>query len=135
MRPGLTTLRSVPVFAPLDDGLLIQINAMSEVQIAAHGDRLCEQGMQPDILYFVLDGQVALSSTAPDGSIAVVEVLQAGQDFVLASVMSELPYVQSAACRAACAASGDPVRPAAFDGGARTGIGIGAAALPVGRFP
>ena len=96
MRPGLTTLRSVPVFAPLDDGLLIQINAMSEVQIAAHGDRLCEQGMQPDILYFVLDGQVALSSTAPDGSIAVVEVLQAGQDFVLASVMSELPYVQSA---------------------------------------
>lgn len=96
MRPGLTLLRTVPVFEQLDDDLLDEINTISEVIVAEHGDRLCEQGSIPNMLYFLLEGQVALSTTAPDGSIAVVEVLRAGQDFVMASVMSSLPYVQSA---------------------------------------
>ncbi|HSU07007.1 MAG TPA: cyclic nucleotide-binding domain-containing protein [Acetobacteraceae bacterium] len=96
MRPGIAALQQIPVFAGLNDALLERINALSEVVTAAHGDRICQQGAVPDILYYLLEGQVALSTTAPDGSTAVVEVLQPGQDFVLASVMSLLPYLQSA---------------------------------------
>ncbi len=96
MRPALETLREVPIFDQLTDRLLEQIRLVSDVLTAVHGDRLCCQGEIPDTLYYLLDGQVALSTTAPDGSTAVVEVLQPGQDFVLASVMSSLPYLQSA---------------------------------------
>jgi CRP/FNR family transcriptional activator FtrB len=96
MRPALETLREVPIFDELNTRLLEQIRLISDVLTAMHGDRLCRQGDIPDTLYYLLDGQVALSTTAPDGSTAVVEVLQPGQDFVLASVMSSQPYLQSA---------------------------------------
>lgn len=96
MRPGRVTLRTVPVFHALEDRVLDQIDGISDVVTAEHGDQVCAQGEMPTKVYFVLDGQVALSSTAPDGSTAVVEVLRRGGDLVLASVMASLPYVQSA---------------------------------------
>jgi len=96
MRPGKVTLRGVPVFQALEDRVLDEIDVISEVVIAEHGDQVCSQGQMPTMVYFILDGQVALSSTAPDGSTAVVEVLRRGGDLVLASVMASLPYVQSA---------------------------------------
>ncbi len=121
------------MFDPLNTGLLEQSETISEVQIGRDGDRLCRKAA-PRYSLLPVDGQVALSSTAPDGSTAVVEVLQPGQDFVLASVMSSLPYPQSAHVvqRARLL---HPGRAAPRHGGARTGIGTGAAALPVGRFP
>jgi CRP/FNR family transcriptional activator FtrB len=96
MRPGLVTLRKVPAFERLSDALLEQIDAISEVIAAEQEEQLCQQGAIPKILYWLLEGRVALSTTAPDGSTAVVEVLHEGQDFVLASVMTALPYLQSA---------------------------------------
>jgi CRP-like cAMP-binding protein len=95
-RPGMATLRAVPAFEQLDDDLLDQIDGISEVFTAHHGEVLCRQGTLPTVLYVVLEGHVALSSTTPDDSTAVVEVLSAGRDFVLASVMAGLPYMQSA---------------------------------------
>ncbi|MGH7153966.1 MAG: cyclic nucleotide-binding domain-containing protein, partial [Acetobacteraceae bacterium] len=86
----------MPVFHTLEDRVLDQIDAITDVVTAEHGDQVCAQGEMPTKVYFVLDGQVALSSTAPDGSTAVVEVLRRGGDLVLASVMASLPYVQSA---------------------------------------
>ncbi len=96
MRPGITVLREVAVFSTLNDRLLEQIDAAAAVITAGHGDQLCQQGSMPAALYFILEGQVALSTTAPDGSTAVVEVLRPGADFVLASVMLALPHMQSA---------------------------------------
>jgi CRP/FNR family transcriptional regulator, transcriptional activator FtrB len=96
MRPGLVVLRKVAVFSTLNDRLLEQIDAAATMITAGHGDRLCEQGSMPAALYFVLEGHVALSTRAPDGSTAVVEVLRPGADFVLASVMLALPHMQSA---------------------------------------
>jgi len=96
MRPGMTSLRAVPAFQELDDDVLDQLDGISEVVTAHHGELLCRQGTIPSALYVVLEGHVALSSTTPDGSTAVIEVLAAGRDFVLASVMAALPYMQSA---------------------------------------
>lgn len=96
MRPGMATLRAVPAFEQLDDDLLDQLDGISEVFTAHQGEVLCRQGTLPTVLYVVLEGHVALSSTTPAGSTAVIEVLSAGRDFGPASVMAALPYMQSA---------------------------------------
>lgn len=96
MRPGMANLREVPAFEELETDLLDQLDGISEVVTAHHGELLCRQGTPPTVLYVVLEGHVALSSTTPDGSTAVIEVLAPGRHFVLASVMAGLPYMQSA---------------------------------------
>jgi CRP/FNR family transcriptional regulator, transcriptional activator FtrB len=96
MRPGMANVKAVPAFEALDDDLLDQLDGISEVVAAHHGEVLCRQGTVPSVLYVVLEGHVALSSSTPDGSTAVIEVLAAGRDFVLASVLAGLPYMQSA---------------------------------------
>ena len=57
---------------------------------------LSHQGAMPEFLYILLEGQVALSSTAADGTTALVEVLHPIDHFVLASVMTRLPYLMTA---------------------------------------
>ncbi len=96
MRPGMATVRAVPAFEQLDDDLLDRLDRITKVFTAHQGELLCRQGTLPTVLYAVLEGFVALSSTTADGSTAVIEVLSAGRDFVLASVMAALPYMQSA---------------------------------------
>lgn len=96
MRAGLTTLRGIPIFEPLPTARLMELDAISTVVTVEHGEEVCRQGAIPTHLYYVLDGQIALSSTAPDGTTAVVEVIHPLGDFVLASVMLRLPYLQAA---------------------------------------
>ncbi len=96
MQPGLALLRGLPVFSELSDELLRRLDHISEIVSADHGTQLCAQGDIPTKLFYVLDGQVALSTTAPDGTRAVVEIVRPTGNFVLASVMASLPYVQSA---------------------------------------
>lgn len=96
MRPGIATLRTLSVFEDLSIDLLEKVDRISNLMSLEHGRLICEQGKIPTELYYVLDGQVALSTTAPDGTRAVVEVIRPNGDFVMASVMACLPYVQSA---------------------------------------
>jgi CRP/FNR family transcriptional regulator, transcriptional activator FtrB len=96
MRPGLTTLRGIPIFESLVPARLTDLDAISTVTIVEHGQEVCRQGAIPTHLYYVLEGQIALSSTAPDGTTAVVEVIHPMGNFVLASVMLRLPYLQAA---------------------------------------
>lgn len=96
MQPGIATLRGLPVFSELSDNLLYRLDQISDVSIADHGAQLCSQGDLPQFLFYVLDGQVALSTAGADGSRAVVEVIRPTGNFVIASVMASLPYVQSA---------------------------------------
>jgi CRP/FNR family transcriptional activator FtrB len=95
MRPGTTMLRGLPPFRELTEPLLAEIDAISEVVLVENGQEICRQGAIPTHLYWVLEGQVALSSTAPDGTVAIVEVIHPLGDFVLASVMVRLPYLQT----------------------------------------
>ena len=96
MQPGIGVLRGLPVFSDLSDDVLHRLDRISDILTADHGTQLCTQGDLPRALYYVLDGQVALSTMAPDGTRAVVEVVRPTGNFVLASVMASLPHVQSA---------------------------------------
>ncbi len=96
MKPGLATLRVVPMFERLDAELLGRINAITDLVKVAPGVELCRQGAFPDRLHILLDGQVTLSGAASDGTLAVVEVVHPAAHFVLAAVLKELPYLMSA---------------------------------------
>jgi len=95
-RPGVETLRAVPMFERLEAALLAQLDAISEVIAAEPQAELCRQGETPAVLHFLLEGQVALSGTAPDGSQALMEVLRPGASFVLAAVLTDRPYLMTA---------------------------------------
>ena len=96
MRPGIPLLRSIPVFAQLRPGALAELDSASEVVAADRGEQLFRQGSLPLVLFFLLDGLIALSSSVSDGSTAVVDVIRPMSDLVLASVIGALPYLQSA---------------------------------------
>jgi CRP/FNR family transcriptional activator FtrB len=87
---------AVPLFERLDPPLRKQIEAAGELVTAEADEVLSQQGAMPECLHILLEGQVALSSTAADGTTAVVEVVHPVGHFVLASVLSELPYLMTA---------------------------------------
>src|SRR5579875_546228 len=96
MRPGLSLLRGLPCFRGLPDEVLAAVDQLASIIVVDHAQELVRQGQKPDKLYYVLEGQIALSSTAPDGSTAVVEVVHPPGDVVLASLVLDLPYLQTA---------------------------------------
>src|SRR5579875_3198041 len=96
MQPGIAVLRGFGLFSDLPESLLRQIDGISESASVNAGVKIIEQGDMPHALHLVREGQVTLSTTAPDGTRAVVEVVRPDGSFVLASVMANLPYVQSA---------------------------------------
>lgn len=96
MTPDLATLRAVPMFEHLGSDLLGRIAGITRLVSVEPGTGLCRQGGRPDRLHVLLDGQVALSAEAPDGTAAVVEVVHPMAHFVLAAVLTELPYLMSA---------------------------------------
>ncbi len=96
MEPAVDLIGTVPLFERLDASLRARIEAITDVVSAEAGQVLLQQGAMPEFLYILLEGQVALSSTAADGTTALVEVLHPIDHFVLASVMTRLPYLMTA---------------------------------------
>jgi CRP-like cAMP-binding protein len=89
-------LVGVPLFERLDEPLREQINTISELVTADADAVLSRQGTTPEFLHILLEGQVALTSTAADDSTALVEVVHPGGHFVLASVIADLPNIMTA---------------------------------------
>ena len=96
MEAALDLLGTVPLFERLDGHVLKRLDAITELTSAEEDDELTRQGEMPRYLHVLLEGQVALSSTAADGTMAVVEVIHPVGHFVLASVLAELPYLMTA---------------------------------------
>jgi CRP/FNR family transcriptional regulator, transcriptional activator FtrB len=96
MQTAVDVIGAVPLFERLDASLLERIDAITEQMTAEPDHVLSEQGAMPECLHVLLDGQVALSSTATDGTTAVVEVLHPIDHFVMASVLTRLPYLMTA---------------------------------------
>ena len=96
MRTTVDLIGGVPLFERLDTDLLTRLDAITTVITVAPDAVLSQQGAMPDALHVLLDGQVALSSTAADGTTALIEVLDPIDHFVLASVLSRLPYLMTA---------------------------------------
>ena len=89
-------LRVSPIFAGLSTELLQQLAAMTELNEAAAGGELCRQGALAAHLHILLAGQITLSGTSPDGAAAVVDILGPPGHFVLAAVLTQLPYLMTA---------------------------------------
>lgn len=89
-------LRLTPLFEGLDDRVLSELAACTQEVRMPPDHVLCRQGAAPEHLHVVLEGQVALWGSAPDGSSAVVEVIRPPGYFVLATVLTRLPYMMSA---------------------------------------
>ncbi|HEY2618838.1 MAG TPA: cyclic nucleotide-binding domain-containing protein [Acetobacteraceae bacterium] len=102
MVTAVDLIGTVPLFERLDASLRERIEAITE-EIPAEADQvLSHQGAMPQFLYILLEGQVALSSTAPDGTTALVEVLHPIDHFVLASVLTRLPTLMTARAVTRC---------------------------------
>jgi CRP/FNR family transcriptional activator FtrB len=94
---GLTDLlRLTPVFEALDDSVIRDLANISQELRLPPGTELCRQGELPQHLHVLLEGQVALWVTASDGSRAAVEVIRPPGYFVLATVLTRLPYLMTA---------------------------------------
>jgi len=102
MVTAVDLIGTVPLFESLGAPLQERIEAISEVVTARPDEVLSQQGTMPEHLYVLLDGQVALTSTAADGTTAVVEVLHPIDHFVLASVLTRLPYLMTARAVTRC---------------------------------
>lgn len=96
MEAALDLLGTVPLFERLDARVHTRLDAITELLTAEADEELARQGEMPQYLHVLLEGQVALSSTAADGTTAVVEVVHPVGHFVMASVLAELPYLMTA---------------------------------------
>lgn len=89
-------LRLTPLFEALDNRVVNALASITQEVSLPENHVLCRQGAEPQYLHVLLEGQVALWGTAPDGSSAVVEVVRPPGYFVLATVLTRLPYMMSA---------------------------------------
>src|SRR5258708_6547602 len=92
----LRLLGEVPAFAALPDPVLACLAASGESRELPSGTVLFEQGRRPEHLHVLLTGQVGLLGASTEGQTTVVEVLQPVDQFVLAAVLTDAPYLMSA---------------------------------------
>ena len=84
------------IFRDLPADILSRIAPLSEEVSDTANTLLCRQGDLATRLYVLLDGQVTLSNTVQNGISAVVEVVQPGGHFVLATMLARLPFLMNA---------------------------------------
>jgi CRP/FNR family transcriptional activator FtrB len=87
----LDALRTTPLLRDLSDAVLDRLAAISKIVNAPEDTEICRQGDAADELIIVLGGQLAGFSTAPNGTVAVVEVIRAGETLGLATLLARLP--------------------------------------------
>lgn len=93
---ALEILAEVPAFAALSDGVLKRLAVNAREQVVPAGATIYEHGKQPEYLHVLLEGQVGLFGVGADGEITVVEVLRAVDEFTLAAVLTDAPYLMAA---------------------------------------
>jgi CRP/FNR family transcriptional activator FtrB len=96
MESGVDLVGTIPLFGRLDPPLRKRIEGISELVTAEQGEALAHQGAMAGSLHILLEGQVALSSAMANGATTLVTVVHPVEHFILASVLSELPYLMTA---------------------------------------
>ena len=74
-------LRSVELFANLPDDELAQLASSAEVRNVRRGDVLFTEGDDPDELFVVVDGRIAMVNRSVDGRESVVALMERGDLF------------------------------------------------------
>ncbi|HEY4173802.1 MAG TPA: cyclic nucleotide-binding domain-containing protein [Rhodopila sp.] len=85
------SLRATPLLRDLAEPVLHRLTAISKIVNAPEDTEICRQGDSAGELIIVLSGQLAGFSTAPNGTVAVVEIIRAGETLGLASLLARLP--------------------------------------------
>jgi len=89
-------LSRVPLFAGLEPDVLSRLARESKVTRAPRGSRLFAQGDEARALHVLLEGQVGLFAKVEDlGDDTLVEILDAGESFIAAAVLTGKPYLMS----------------------------------------
>lgn len=90
-------LARVPMFAGIDAPTLTRMAQVARVVRLPRGTVLFSQGDEAKALYVLLEGQIGLSGKVEDlGDDTVVEILDAGEAFVAAAVLTGKPYLIAA---------------------------------------
>jgi CRP-like cAMP-binding protein len=87
----LEALRATPLLRDLTDPVLQRLATISKIVNSPEDVEICRQGDSAGELIIVLSGQLAGFSTAPNGTIAVVDVIRAGETLGLATLLAGLP--------------------------------------------
>lgn len=94
---SVSLLAEAPAFGALPDAVLRRLARSAEERTLSAGTLLFEQGTRPEHLHVLVDGRVGLFSAGSDGETStVVEVLHPIDQFILAAVLTDAPYLMSA---------------------------------------
>ncbi|MGE4280763.1 MAG: cyclic nucleotide-binding domain-containing protein [Magnetospirillum sp.] len=89
-------LSRVPLFAGLEPPLVARLAQAAHVARVPRGTRLFAQGDQARGLHVLLEGQVGLfAKVEDDGEDTLVEILDAGEAFIAAAVLTGKPYLMT----------------------------------------
>ncbi len=90
-----TLLKSMPLFSEMPANAIDRLTYTAFVQNLPAGAVLFQQGEQPEFLYILLSGRVALTGRSTDGDEAVIEFFRRGDIFIAPAVILDLPYLMS----------------------------------------
>jgi CRP/FNR family transcriptional activator FtrB len=88
-------LKSTALFSDLPASAIDRLTYSAFVQNLPAGAVLFQQGDQPEFLYILLSGRVALTGRSANGDEAVIEFFRRGDIFIAPAVILDLPYLMS----------------------------------------
>jgi len=91
-----SVLGTCPGLQSLEQDLLRQLAGISRIIEVAGDVVLCREGSMPDALRYLLNGQVALTHAAPDGSGTVIDIVHPVSSLSLAGVVDARPCMMTA---------------------------------------
>lgn len=92
----IESIAQLPLFESLTPEYRDQLLRNSLIQRVPTGVTLFEQGERPDFLHILLEGTVELRAQDPARHEAVVEIVQPVENFILAAVVTDAPYLMTA---------------------------------------
>ena len=92
----IALVRHVPLFAGLEPLQLPELLSGAMLQRFPRETELFRQGDRPDFLHVLLEGKVELFASASGGRESIIEILTPVDNFILAAVLSDTPYLMSA---------------------------------------
>ncbi|OAN60934.1 cyclic nucleotide-binding domain-containing protein [Magnetospirillum moscoviense] len=99
----LQIMARVPLFAGLTPEALVDIAGQSQVSRVPRGATLFRQGDAAKVLHVLLEGQVALmAGVEGGGEQTMLEILDSGESFIAAALLTGKPYLMSAMALAPC---------------------------------
>jgi CRP/FNR family transcriptional activator FtrB len=102
-RDDLEIMAKVPLLAGLTPEALSDFADHSSVGRIPRGATLFRQGEQAKVLHVLLDGQIALMATVEGGGEeTMLEILDAGEAFIAAALLTDKPYLMSAVALTPC---------------------------------